>query len=458
MSTYAFFLNSFNDVDNMTPVIWKFLEKRESTIVIFGTDFDYNNDYRINFLQEKYGLEIFDFPSEYGNTIRHKIKYIFGAYKLYEDFLIQHDVSVCIFEWTVYYGSSIQNMFFGAAKRLKVPVISIPHGVAIYTNMDIMELQREIYQKTGKYRTTNIFNHIDLWVDPNYVTQKQHIIGAGVDPDISEVWGSARYYPDWAKANLERCPKFTPSKSTEGIIKLVFMLPHWAYNVDVCESVRLIKKLAYLPWVYTIIKDHTRGGGGLNDEFRKELNSLPNVEATVSAHSPSLIQWSDVVINFGSSIGIEAILQDKILINPSYLHTNQTFFEETGSAYEPENTDELIEILDNIRKNDLIPIPEVNKINLLEVGVYGGKKEYDILEYYYERISNLIKANYKLKPAPNHIINMIRTVWRRINYKLEVPKVLIRDNPIKSLRRIYKWILRTYFNIYMNEEDKIKFT
>lgn len=457
MSTYAFFLNSFNDVDNIAPVIWKFLEKGESTIVIFGTDFDYNNDYRINFLQEKYGLEIFDFSSEYGNSISRKMKYIFGAYKPYEDFLKEHDVLVCIFEWTVYYGSSIQNMFFGAAKRLKVPVISIPHGVNIYLNLDIMELQREIYLKNGENRTTNVFNYIDLWVDPNYVTQKQHI-SAGVDPNISEVWGSARYYPDWAKMNLEICPKFTPSKSTEGKIKLVFMLPHWAYNIDVCESVRLIKKLANLPWVYTIIKDHTRGGGGLNEEFRKELNSLPNVEASVPAHSPSLIQWSDVVVNFGSSIGIEAILQDKILINPSYLHTNQTFFEKTNSAHEPENTEEFIGILDKIRNNDLISIPEANKLNLLKEGVYGDKNEYDILEYYYGRISNLMAANYKLKPAPDHIKNVIRTVKHRIDYKLQIPKVLIRDNPIKSLGRVYRWVLRTYFNIYKNEEDKIKFT
>ena len=96
MSTYAFFLNSFNDIDNMTPVIWKFLEKGESTIVIFGTDFDYKNDYRINFLQEKYDLEIFDFPSDYKSSIRRKMKYILGLYKPYEVFLKERDVSVCV--------------------------------------------------------------------------------------------------------------------------------------------------------------------------------------------------------------------------------------------------------------------------------------------------------------------------------------------------------------------------
>ena len=457
MATYAFFLNSFNDVDNMTPVIWKFLEKGESTIVIFGTDFDYKNDYRINFLQEKYDLEVFDFPSEYKNSIQRKMKYILGSYKPYEVFLKEHDVSVCIFEWVVYYGSSIQNMFFGAAKRLQIPVISIPHGVNIFINLDPMELQREIYDKTGKLPKTNISHNIDMFVDPNYVTQRAHI-SEGIDPNTSEIWGSARYYPNWAKTNLEICPKFASSKSSEGKIKVVFMLPHWAHNVDVYESVNLIKKLANLPWVYTIIKDHTRSNGGLNNEFRKELNSLPNVEASVSAHSPSLIQWSDVVINFGSSIGIEAILQDKILINPSYLHTNQTFFEDTDSAYEPENIEELIGILDKVRNNDLIPISETNKRKLLEVAVYGDKNEFDILEYYYERISNLKTAGYKLKPAPNHIINVIQTIKHRINSKLQVPKVLIRDNPIKPLKRVYWWILRTYFNIYRNEYDRIRFT
>jgi hypothetical protein len=49
---YLFHLNTYNDVDHITPVIYKFLSKGETVDVVFLSDFDYENDYRINFLAQ----------------------------------------------------------------------------------------------------------------------------------------------------------------------------------------------------------------------------------------------------------------------------------------------------------------------------------------------------------------------------------------------------------------------
>lgn len=38
-----------------------------------------------------------------------------------------------------------------------------------------------------------------------------------------------------------------------------------------------------------------------------------------------------------------------------------------------------------------------------------------------------------------------------------VPYMLVRDNPIKSLKRVIKWISRTYFDIYICGDDKDKY-
>lgn len=450
MSKYAFFLNSYNDIDNIAPVIWKFLEKGEDIIVIFGTNYDYKNDYRIKYLQQNYSLKIFAFPSEYKRismktTYRH-IEYLLGSYGKYEKFLKDYDVSVCIFEWKVFYSSSLQNMFFGAAKCLKIPTIAIPHGVSIYSNKILTKNDTEVYIKTGKIQQITSVNDVDIFVEPNIHTQDLHIYAGGT-PDISEVWGSARYYPKWAEINLKICPRFTSNKSTNRKIKVVFMLPHWEYNVDVSESLSLIDKLADLPWVYLIIKDHTRGNGGLDNDLRAKLNSLPNVEASVSAQSPALIQWSDAVINFGSSIGIEAILQDKVLINPSYLHTNQTMFEMTKSAFEPKNNSEVIEILTEIKNKNLKPIPFINKKLLLKEAVYGGKDEYDILEYYWKNISTIQSSpSYRYKPISPHILKVYRNSIERLKLKLPTIRMLMKSNPIKSFKYVMKWILHTYFD------------
>lgn len=450
MAKYVFFLNSYNDIDNITPVIWKFLEKGEDIIVILGTNYDYKNDYRIEYLQKKYSLKIFAFPSEYKRismkTTYRQIKYLLGSYSRYEKFLKDYNISTCIFEWKVFFSSSLQNMFFGAAKNLEIPTIAIPHGVSIYLNKVLTKNETEVYNKTGKIqRITSIFD-VDLFVEPNIHTQYLHLYEGG-DPDISEVWGSARYYPKWAEINLKICPKFTANKSTNGKIKVVFMLPHWEYNVKVSESLSLIDKLADLPWVYLIIKDHTRGNGGLDDDLRAKLNSLQNVEASVSAQSPALIQWSDAVINFGSSIGIEAILQYKVLINPSYLHTNQTIFEMTKSAFEPKNNDEVIGILDDIRNQNLKPIPLINKNLLLKEAVYGGKDEYDILEYYWKNISTIqSRQSYKYKSLSPHLLIIYRNAIERLKFHLPTIRMLMKSNPIKSFKRVMKWILHTYFD------------
>lgn len=451
MSKYAFFLNSYNDVDNIVPVIWKFLKMGEDLIIIFGTDFDYKNDYRIRYLQNEHGLEVVKFPyGEYkffsAKTLKRHFRYIFGSYKMYEKFLKDYKISTCIFEWNVYYSSSLQGMFFGAAKNLKVPTMAIPHGVSIYSNKIVTKNDIEVYNKTGKIQQITFVNDVDLFIEPNIHTQDLHLFGGG-NSEIHEVWGSARYYPEWAEINLEICPKFTANEFTNGKLKIVFMLPHWEYNVDVSETLSLIDKLADLPWVYLIIKDHTRGNGGLDNELRTKLNSLPNVDASVSAQSPALIQWSDVVINFGSSIGIEAILQDKVLINPAYLHTNQTIFEMTKSAFEPNDNSEVLEILNEIENNNLKPIPSINKKLLLKEAVYGGKDEYDILEYYWKNISTIqSRPSYKYKSVPPHIIIVYRNSMERLKLKLPTIRMLIKSNPIKSFKYVMKWILHTYFD------------
>ena len=50
MGRTAFFLRAYNDIDHIAPVIWKFIQKDKNPILIFNTDIDYENDYRIKFL------------------------------------------------------------------------------------------------------------------------------------------------------------------------------------------------------------------------------------------------------------------------------------------------------------------------------------------------------------------------------------------------------------------------
>ena len=66
MGRTAFFLRAYNDIDHIAPIIWKFIKKNQKPIVIFHTDVEYQNDYRINFLQSEGEVEIIrDLDVEY---------------------------------------------------------------------------------------------------------------------------------------------------------------------------------------------------------------------------------------------------------------------------------------------------------------------------------------------------------------------------------------------------------
>ena len=77
-----------------------------------------------------------------------------------------------------------------------------------------------------------------------------------------------------------------------------------------------------------MIKGTTREIDGLYESEKEQLAKISNVKfADNSIPSPVLIRWSDLVINFASSIGLEAIMQKKPVCNPRYLHTNDSIFE-----------------------------------------------------------------------------------------------------------------------------------
>ena len=66
MGRTAFFLRAYNDIDHIAPVIWKFVKAGDNPVVVFHTDIDYENDYRIKFLMSEGEVQIFRFLDKLG--------------------------------------------------------------------------------------------------------------------------------------------------------------------------------------------------------------------------------------------------------------------------------------------------------------------------------------------------------------------------------------------------------
>ena len=169
----------------------------------------------------------------------------------------------------------------------------------------------------------------------------------------------------------------------------MFFLPQWDYKVNYLESIKVIKKISNNSNIFLVIKGHTRGTGSL---FQKDFISLErskNVIVNSSIDSPSLVRWSDVVINVASSIAIEALIQKRPIIYPFYLHKNKTIFDTPELVNLASGCEEVLSLLINHYKGKKLFLPNKDFLNQFLINeVYGGYESNDVLKTYFDHIVN----------------------------------------------------------------------
>ena len=141
----------------------------------------------------------------------------------------------------------------------------------------------------------------------------------------------------------------------------------------------LIETMARDPKIFLVVKDHTRGTGALPEDMRCLFAEIESARTETDVPSVTLIRWADAVICFGSSIAIEAHLQNKLLINPSYLHENQTIFEETGASVETKSLEETLDAT-TARDNGASQMPKQSIEDLYRIMIYGDREPFDVLD------------------------------------------------------------------------------
>jgi hypothetical protein len=96
-----------------------------------------------------------------------------------------------------------------------------------------------------------------------------------------------------------------------------------------------------------------------------------------------------VGIVFGSSIGVQLLLDNVPLIVPSYVHTNTTIYEEYSVCINTKSLFELKTILSNNNKNDISKLVDNKRVECFLDKYLDGSKGYDqlMLEYYEEVVN-----------------------------------------------------------------------
>ena len=419
---YLFCVRHFNDIDHITPVVWKMKQDNYPVAVYcINPRYDIENDYRLRFLKEL-GVtveSIYDAFDQKMNGLRHAMRSLFLWFyakgkKSSSDhlkkflFLSRFNqlaaqiIGRVLFELTriTFYRKSwahyllkesraqllcfdhilpsryVVNVLLKAARELSIPTLALPHGVYLYTNRSY---------KTGASANQRFykFNRFDYVIVQNHL-RKDVLVQSGIAREKIVVLGSARFCGEWIAQNMKILPKRIESNGRDRKrLKVVFMPSKPRCRIDVERMHTTIDLLASTREIEAVVKPHTRIGREthLFDNMR-----LPNVSHVLTSE---LCEWADVVLIIGSSVITEVLMQGKPVLYLKYLHTNTMLFEECGACWTIHNEAELKQAIQSLGKKSMgVPYGDENVNRFLSEVVYGGQNNRDVLRDYVQFITN----------------------------------------------------------------------
>lgn len=418
---YLFFVRHFNDIDHMTPIVWRMNRDRlPVTVLSMNPDLEIQEDYRLRFLRQEgvtvkslydigghrsgpvyiYMRQVFKlayalsrFLSPYAGrspllaNLQKRFKKVGKRFfqkccdRYYtEDWsraLLEHTgANLLCFDWVAPW-RFVAGLMMDTAHKLDLPVLSVPHGVFVYTNEDVK------IGSSDKERNYKKFYRYDGIVVQNQLF-KTVITDSGIDPQKIHVLGSARYCPEWVTQNKIIVPRSRQSFDfSQSRLKVVFMTTRPNYRVDVERMLRTFELLANIEGLDVVIKPHTRSGA------EAKIYEHLNLSNASDLSSVELCEWADVMLVIGSSILIETLLQGKPVLYLKYLHENITIYEEMKACWIINDESELRDALLNLVKNSaMVPYSSDNVEDFLNTIIYGGTAKRNVLDAYEQFIVN----------------------------------------------------------------------
>ena len=420
---YLFFIRHFNDIDHITPVVWKMKQdNRPVAVYCINPKYDIHNDYRLTFLKEQ-GIvveSIYHAFSQKLNMLHHAMRFLFLwffakgkrlnshnqenplvlllsqrgqlvmeliGYKLYKltrkifynknwahYILEQSGAQILCFDHIIH-NQYVVAVLMRAAKEMSIPTIALPHGVYLYTN-NYYKPKSSVTQRFCK------FNHFNYVVVQNYL-RKNVLVRSGIGEEKIFVLGSARFCEEWIEQNKKILPRMINSngKNAEKL-KILFLASKPQCRVDMERMLNTFDILSNLSDIELMVKPHTRMG--VNPYL---FDNLPIASASDVA-TAELCEWADVVLVIGTSVMIEALMQGKPVLYLKYLHANIMLFEECGACWTIHNEAELENAIQSLRaKQDNVPYTEENVNRFLSEAVYGSRTKRDVLRDYVQFIT-----------------------------------------------------------------------
>ncbi len=200
----------------------------------------------------------------------------------------------------------------------------MPHAVVAYTSLDMdgkdfTEHQRK--QWKFFYNSECAFDYQVTFSNLG----KKILLHKGVKEKDIVVLGSIRFSYDWISKIGKVYDKSLHIQASNGRTKVVIFLSknlHKGYP----ENVKQIILSTIESNCYVVLKPQTRG---MKVDFLKDiiLNFSDQVYVAHNESSCALSRWCDISVVWGSSIGLQVLLDDKNLIYAKLAHDNNTIYD-----------------------------------------------------------------------------------------------------------------------------------
>lgn len=407
--SYLFLFRAYPDIDHLGPLVWKLLEDGEEVHGVVSPGYDPEGDHHLRFLcgyerfhlHEARGLFRSTLPWAVALLARHRVRLVAVEWGDGPPAprplsptglrpLLRRLVGSVLKAYRRDPGE-VRTNFVVAAWLLRRRLVSLPHGLSIKTeNLIVFGRQAERFEREGRIDWADR-NRFDAYVLNTEHHRRWHLDHAGGDPDVMEAWGSLRWAPEWFELNRRIAPPFAWPDAGDRL-KVVFMVPKWRNRASPEAARELVRRMQELDFVSLAVKGHPRKTAGSADPLYDDPEiDWSRIYDVADVDSVPLIGAADVVIDVGSSIGIEAVMQGKVLVNPSHLHEIRTLFDSIeGSCVRADSAAEVVDYLRAHAAGDRHEVPGEAYAELLRRAVYADRDEpFDVLDLYASRVRAL---------------------------------------------------------------------
>ncbi len=440
-----------NDADHLTPIIDFIAKTGKYNIVLFLINKDYENfslNPNILYLSSKHNIAPIDFIGEI-KSIK-STRFIYRIIENIEAYLSKIRNSTNIFH-NVYLIMAVlvlklayrlveavsnktinryaNNILFGIFdtgsnsinpnriihKNLKlrnIPRIIIHHGLHSFINEDyskktkLFKRWETIALKNYKDFIRRLWFNAYLWSNKKdqlnadlYILPGKHInhpitqTAAGYKPELSVEIASLRFTYEWNAIYKREVIKEIYKRNSKGKLKLLYFVTPKRFNIKEKEVLDMLSFIANRDDVDLVVKPFTRQYR--IDDYINLFCDKNGIKMEFNVQSVSLINWSDVVMSSGSSIEIQALIDNKALLHLSYQSENNSIFQSYSSCFSVCNLSELDNIISKlvIDKNyKSYSCESVN--NLMNDIVYNNNDRKDVFNFYYNYIIKFVHSYY----------------------------------------------------------------